>query len=424
MVAVDEVPEELEQAYLLARKTTDSGKKARNQWEKITGEIEEKYEDAQDKNELYNALVALEKIRDFSPNEVFADNGYKYDDESKEYLKQLRMEISRFVDATIDTHVALMNCDSVERLISFRNHQNKIQEKLEGLGFTEYAQKVKVKKEKELNNIEEIKSRQALREDYQKYIDDSTIDKYTSYVAVCAFIKAGKDLQERAQKYIKTLGKDGPIIQETLDKRVVSLEEIRDRINQDISDIWDDLYEIKSSEDIEDLIERITLVLQKGIAQSDQDGLAELKGNLEEFLGDVGSIKETSNSRKQFVIKSNEIKKKYEESDFDFEVIPIIDEIIAELSASLESKENEWKTNNLSLGSKSREDVHRWKQKTQFLPEFLSEKTVAEVEKMNKEADELISEGKIEDVLFYFEKLDSKEKAECLEKIKKILNTL
>lgn len=424
MVAVDEVPEELEQAYLLARKTIDSGIKARNQWEKITREIEEKYEDAQDNNEIYNALVALEKIRDFSPNEVFDDNGYKFDDESREYLKQLRIEISHFVDATIDTHVALMNCDSVERLISFRNHQNKIQEKLLGLNFIDYAKKVKEKKEKELNNIEEIKSRQALREDYQKYIDDSTIDKYTSFVAICAFIKSGKELQERAKKYIKNLGKDGPIIQEMIDKRVASLEGIRDRINQDITDIWDDLYEIKRSEDIEDLIERITIVLQKGIAQSDQDGLSELKDNLEEFFTDVDSIKGTSSSRKQFVLKSNEIKKKYEESDFDFEVMPIIDEIINELSADFDSKEKEWKTNNLSLGSKSREDVHRWKQKTQFLPEFLSEKTVAEVKKMNKEADKLISEGKIEDVLFYFEKLDSKEKAECLEKIKMIINTV
>lgn len=49
MISIDEVPEELEQAYLLARKTIDSGKKARNQWGKATGEIEEKFEDAQER---------------------------------------------------------------------------------------------------------------------------------------------------------------------------------------------------------------------------------------------------------------------------------------------------------------------------------------------------------------------------------------
>ena len=90
MTSVDEVPEELEQAYLLARKTIDSGKKARNQWAKSTSEIEEKLDDAQDRGELYNALVALELIRDIPFKEIFDDNGYEIDEESKEYLKSIK----------------------------------------------------------------------------------------------------------------------------------------------------------------------------------------------------------------------------------------------------------------------------------------------------------------------------------------------
>lgn len=417
MISVDEVPEELEQAYLLARKTIDSGKKARNQWSKATGEIEQKFEDAQERNELYNALVALELIRDLPFNEIFDDNGYTIDDELKEYLKALRIQITRFVDDTIDKHIAGMNCDSVERLITFRNHQTKIQTKLEGLGFTEYANRVKIRKDKELDNIEEIKSRQELREDYQKYIEESVMDKYTTYVVICSMIKSGKELQERVLKYRATLGKDGAIIQETLDKRVKTLEAARDKINQDISDIWDDLYEVKNSDDVQDLLDRIALVLQKGISQADQEGLAELQGNLQEFLEDINKIKASTYSRKIFVSTSKDMKNKYAESDFDFEVLPIIEEVIGDIAKSLDEKEAEWKSQHLSLGTKSREEIHRWKQKTQFLPEYLSDSTVKDVERLNVEADEIISEGKIEDVLFYFEKLDEQEKKECLEKI-------
>lgn len=423
MISVDEVPEELEQAYLLARKTIDSGKKARNQWIKSTSEIEEKLEDAQERGELYNVLVALELIRDLSFKEIFDDNGYEIDEESKTYLNSIKAQATSFVDDIIEKHIQSMNCDSVERLITFRNHQTKIQTKLEGLGFFGYAQKVKVRKEKELDNIEEIKSRQELREDYQKYIEESQIGKYTTFVIICSMIKLGKELQERVLKYKNSLGKDGAIIQETLDKRVKSLEKVRDKINQDISDIWDDLYEIKSSEDVEDLIERIALVLQKGITQADQEGLEELQDNLKEFLGDINSIKQSTESRTTFVAVSNEMKTKYETSEFDFEVSPIINGVINEISKGLDEKEELWAKKNLSLGSKSREDIHKWKQKTKFLPEYLSEKTVKAVEKLNTEADEIISEGKIEDVLFYFEKLDSKEKKECLEKILSVLKS-
>lgn len=97
--------------------------------------------------------------------------------------------------------------------------------------------------------------------------------------------------------------------------------------------------------------------------------------------------------------------------------------VISEISKDLDEKEEVWAKQNLSLGTKSREDIHKWKQKTQFLPEFLSEKTVKAVAKLNSEADEIISEGKIEDVLFYFDKLDSKEKKECLEKILSVLKS-
>ena len=141
-------------------------------------------------------------------------------------------------------------------------------------------------------------------------------------------IKSGKELQERVLKFKNSLGKDGAIIQETLDKRVKSLETARDRINQDISDIWDDLYEIKSSEDVEDLLERIALVLQKGISQADQEGLEELQDNLKVFLSDINEIKESTESRKTFIAVSDEMKTKYDSSEFDFEVAPIINDVI------------------------------------------------------------------------------------------------
>lgn len=87
----------------------------------------------------------------------------------------------------------------------------------------------------------------------------------------------------------------------------------------------------------------------------------------------------------------------------------------------LDDREEQWKQENLSLGDKSRANVHKWKERTQFLPEYLSDETVKKVEVLGKEADEIISEGKIEDVIFYFDKLDDNEKKECLEKLQNLL---
>ena len=66
--------------------------------------------------------------------------------------------------------------------------------------------------------------------------------------------------------------------------------------------------------------------------------------------------------------------------------------------------------------------VHKWKEKTAYLPEYLTEETIEKVKMVDKEADEIISEGKIEDVLFYIDKLDDVEKLECIQKLQNRLN--
>lgn len=270
-------------------------------------------------------------------------------------------------------------------------------------------------------NIEEIRSRQELRSDYDKYIQDSKVDKFTTFVVACGLLKEGLELQERVSKYQSALGKDSATIVSKLADRIAELTKFKDRINQDMTDIWDDLYEVKCSEDVEDLIERITMVLQKGISQADQSDFSELQENLQELLADINEVKAATNSRKEFEEVSIQMKEKYAESDFDFEVLPIIEDVISEILKVLDDREEQWKQENLSLGDKSRANVHKWKERTQFLPEYLSDETVMEVEVLGKEADEIISEGKIEDVIFYFDKLDDNEKKECLEKLQNLL---
>ena len=234
----------------------------------------------------------------------------------------------------------------------------------------------------------------------------------------CGLLKEGLELQERVSKYQSALGKDSATIVSKLADRIAELTKFKDRINQDMTDIWDDLYEVKCSEDVEDLIERITMVLQKGISQADQSDFSELQENLQELLADINEVKAATNSRKEFEEVSIQMKEKYAESDFDFEVLPIIEDVISEILKVLDDREEQWKQENLSLGDKSRANVHKWKERTQFLPEYLSDETVKKVEVLGKEADEIISEGKIEDVIFYFDKLDDNEKKECLEKLK------
>ena len=194
MVQVDEVPEELEQAFLLAQKNLSSGKKARNEWAASISKVEEKLEAAIENTELYNALEAMEALRDIPYTRIFDDNGYEYDEECKETVKTLRSQLDSFIREVIDQYVAGMYCKSVEAINTFRNHNTRMQTKLDDLGYHEFASRIKAQKEKELNNVEEIRSRQTLREDYKKYFQDSKVDRFTTYMNICALLKSGVEL--------------------------------------------------------------------------------------------------------------------------------------------------------------------------------------------------------------------------------------
>lgn len=422
LTKADEVPEEIETEYLLAKNLLDKGTSAKRDWEKVVGDIKEQLNAAIENSSLYNALVAMEKFTEISISRYFMDNGYDFDDDSKVRLQSLKSAIVKFIDENIVSYIANMYCKSIEGMNTFRNHNTKIQNKLNALGFQEYASLVERQKNKELESQEEIKSRQELRSDYSKYIESSKMDRFTSYIAVKDLLKTGKELLKRVEKYQITLGKDGEKFKEKLSERIATLDKVKKRIEQDIADIWDDLPEVKSADDIQDLLDRINLVLQKGISSNDEIGLVDIKDNLTGLLDDVKELVSTDSSRKEFLIKSNQIRIKYQDSEFDFEVLEIIEEVIAEIEQKMQVKESQWKKKNLSLGDRSRKSVHTWKASIEVLPDYLSEDTLSEIAELDKEADELIKDGKIEDVFIYFEKLNDDEKVECLKKLCKYMN--
>ena len=115
------------------------------------------------------------------------------------------------------------------------------------------------------------------------------------------------------------------------------------------------------------------------------------------------------------------MKLKYQDAEFDFEVEDILDDVIKDIANRLSEREAIWIKNNLTLNDKTRESVHKRKERTKYLPDYLTEKTKNEIKKMDEEANEIIKEGKIDDVVFYFNKLEKTEKEECLKKLERLL---
>ena len=290
MMAVDEIPEELETQYLLARKYLDSGKKANNEWKTCIGEIDEKLEASIEESNLYDALKGLQLVEAIPYTKIFKDNGYELDEESKNTVKELISSLKSEVEQLITPYLANMYCKSVEGVNTFRNHNTKMQNMLEELGFTNYAMQVKRRKEDELSNIDEIRSRQELRADCEKYLEESQITRYVTYVNVCLYLKSGKELQARVEKYGVALGKDAQKIQENINDRVAALEKNHDRTMQDMSDIWDRRAKALRVRETEDL-ETGEKTAQLNFKGPKLDDASMTRREMETNVGDGGTVR-------------------------------------------------------------------------------------------------------------------------------------
>lgn len=420
MTKADEVPEELETAYQLALKTLESGRKASNEWSEEIGKIDDMYEDGVENNDFYQLVKAKKCIKEFPLKKIFADNGFAFDDDSKEQLINLQKEITIQIKGKIKSFVADMHCKSIAGLNTFRNHHTKIEEMLVDLGHDDFAALIRERKEKIMESQEEIRSREELSSDCNKFLSASHVDRFISYTAILSFIKEGKEISQRIDKFSDSLGGDITSMMDKVSARISQLETERNRVIQCISEIWDALGEINCHEDIVKLLSKIRNVLQKGLAKRDNEALDELLSNLETLKNDIEILQNVSNSLAEANIVSAELKKKYEESEFDFDVIEIIDGVYATVITRIKEKEDYWIRTNLSLGDKSRQSIYHWKDRIKSLPEYLSEETVERVKTLDKEADGIISDGKIEDVIHYFEKLSLEERIECIKRLQEM----
>ncbi len=130
LILSDEVPEELETEYLLAVKTLDSGKKSLHEWSNALSEVDEKFEEALDENRPYNALKALLLLEEIPTDTIFHDNGYKFDQSSRQTLKEMQDKMVDFVNKMMPAYIESMYCDKIEKINTFRNHNKKVEEML------------------------------------------------------------------------------------------------------------------------------------------------------------------------------------------------------------------------------------------------------------------------------------------------------
>ena len=410
------VPEKLVVNYKLASSKIETAVRSRKDWKICVDKIHDLLDEAEERGNVYSALLALESIEEIPIYSIFNENGLTLSPEYQETLTNLTNRakglVNKFFPSWLD---GTIHCKSVEAMTQFEKHVKRCSDKLLRFGFSEYAKLITAKGESELSKREEIRSRQELSSDVQKFIEDCRKISLKNYTDIVDMLSKATALVARLDRFEKSLGNSAKRLREQLNEKIILFSGARDKIKQDMENVWEDLANAQTLEDIENVLSCIALLMNYRIPSRDLQDYDELKTVLDSFVADVIEFQKTILDRDQLSAAISALREKYSESEMDFDVLTVLEDVITKAEIEVDRMDEAWREKNLSLGDRTREAIHIWKEKTRILPAYLKLETVTAVEVMRKEADQLISEGMIEDVVFYFNKLNAEERKRCLE---------
>ena len=401
--------------YLIMKDKFYVAHEVKDKWEEKIDDLLEKVEKVTSKGKIniYYALEVLDGIDDLPVDELFIKKDFTYPEELSIQVDEIYEKAERLIRTGFSQWLKeSIYCQNVANIALFEKHCNKCANKLKTHGFADFAKELQEKCERELRDQDEIKRRQNMVSDSNIILE--TKISYTNYSDVIDLLEKVSELKARYKKYSDNSNRQMEDLQWKLKVLHKKLQEARSSMDEKMNQVWDELATATTKIDMNRLINHINEVLEFRLPKEDAEDYESLKQTLVELKKDIEKISEAEDSLLNHHNIITALREKYETQSMEVDVEAILEDAINESCNAIKQKEARWCEEYLSLGDKSRNYVHKWKEKTRVLPEYLSDKIIEKVKDLDKEADLVISNAMIEDVVFYFDKLNVAAKKKCI----------
>lgn len=410
------LPESLNVHKRLADMRIKQFREAEHTWQGRIEDVEKSLDAAEERRDVSKAVNTIEMIQNISIATIFGINNIDVSEEYENELIRLRKRADSIIRGCFDFWLSRnVYCQSVDQMKNFEKFYTRCRDSLDSNGYPELAKKLDQKGERELANKAEIKSRQELISDGHKFISDGARVAQTNYLEIKELVKRAEDLEKRFTKFGEGLGREALRLSKDVHDLSEKLIKRKKVMDDNMAAVFDTVAEAETVDGLELAEESLNTVLGYTIPEIDRTEYKELKKLLDALKEDCSEIMKKNDDRSALLKTEREMMEKYESNDLDYDFMPIILNCIEITKCEMGKRDLKWRQENVTLGDKTRQSVHHWKRIIDELPAYLSDETLKKVKKLDAEADQIISEGKIEDVILYFERLNSDEKKKCLD---------
>lgn len=112
---------------------------------------------------------------------------------------------------------------------------------------------------------------------------------------------------------------------------------------KEMEEIWNDLYDLESLSDLKTIGNRIGALLNAGVPANDRDDFESLRNFIDGFCTDADLFYRMDDDRHLLQETYDQYCKKYETSDADVDVKPLLDKIYSTRVNQLNNLDKQWK---------------------------------------------------------------------------------
>jgi hypothetical protein len=358
-----------------------------------------------------------------SPNcgvkNCFKGSKYQPSQEVVDTIQKLTYNSKKYVDDNFNFWLEKRVLTKVEDTTNYQKNMNNYEKVLMNGGFSEYANCVAKKRDIELENSDKIKEKQSLIGDILNFQKVNV--KLLGYQDLESQLKVGNALLVKLETFKEYLYQDYAEYYDIVSGVNYNIQSCIDEIKNTMNTIYDNVYNIETSNDVSNVLTNIDSVLKYDLNHNDVEYFKEVQSYLVSVQKDITAFEKNNFKlldREHLTNEYNTLLQKYQGSEYN--ITNVIDSTYNTILAVIDQHNTKWKETYLSTFdylNASIDSLIKWQKSTTLLPKYLTDEVKNSYENIALHVKERLSQNNVDTAIQMFNNLNESEKKEFLARI-------
>jgi len=342
---------------------------------------------------------------------------YVYGGTERKKLSQLMDAANKILCNSFDQWMNNLKCNNYAQFSGFYTAMKHIVKDLKSAGYNDFAYRLDTHIKQIADNMEEIKTRQSVKEITVRFIQTCKPTKYKSYRQLAEWKDQGNKLIEYITKALPRISARSFI--EEVNARLQDVDKYLIKYRNELSVIIEAAYEISSLLDCHTLLSRVRSMLDRSLRTEDEEDIREIADALTNLLRDIDSLDKTKDDPELTKLNFASLVRKWEHIDC-ISATAVLESTIKQYKREWNELDAAWVEHYLSIPADTIfnwdiEECMKWKQATEVPPAYLVPESKTRLENIRSVVERRLEEIPVEAAVAAYNRLNEHQKKQFLE---------